>query len=360
MNRSPSPPRRPAPSDNGAATPGRDVARPHPTAARTLAYRFAKRPLLAAARLATAHRRTLPNAIILGAQKAGTTSLLEHLAKHPLVFPAAVKEPHFFDARLRWRRRYRAHFPRIEHIERAAAAFDDASRADADAPSPAPSPPPTPIVIEATPYYLAHPACPRRIAAALPAVRCIAVLREPAARALSHYHHNRRLGLEPLPSFDDALHAEPHRLHDLDRRLERARFARSPAHQHWSYALRGHYAEQLERFAGRLGRDRLLVLFAEELFHDPDAATRRVERHLHLPPFHDYAPFPRSNAAPSPPPSSTSEPTAPSAAPAPSAPSAAPADADRDALQQLRDAFAAPNRQLADWLGRDLPPSWPR
>ncbi|MGH2726565.1 MAG: sulfotransferase domain-containing protein, partial [Actinomycetota bacterium] len=114
----------------------------------------------------------LPNFLILGAMKAGTTSLAYWLGEHPDVFLAPGKELFFFNVPQRWELGvdwYRSQFAGSEgKIARG----------------------------EATPGYLGHPQAAERIAATLPDVRLIALLRHPADRAYSQYWHNRATGTE--------------------------------------------------------------------------------------------------------------------------------------------------------------------
>ena len=152
-----------------------------------------------------------PDFLILGAQKAGTTSLLDWLGAHPRIAPPDRKEVHWFTNH--WGRPaawYRSHFPRR---------------------------PAGVLSAEATPYYLFHPAVPERVARALPDVRCIVLLRDPAARTISHHNHERALGFEDL-ELEAALAAERRRLAGAHERLAADPRARSFAHQHHSYLAR--------------------------------------------------------------------------------------------------------------------------
>lgn len=189
-----------------------------------------------AVRSARAYSRTalplplgrLPEFLIIGGQRCGTTSLYHWLAAHPRVRPATGKELQFFslhhDRGERW---YRAHFPVRPSGVRS---------------------------FEASPYYLFDPQAPARAAAMLPQARFVALIRDPVERAYSHYLHSVAYGVEPL-SFADALAAEPERLatggHEARRR--------------YSYVARGRYAEQLSRWHAAAGRDRVLVVRTEEL-----------------------------------------------------------------------------------------------
>jgi hypothetical protein len=208
-----------------------------------------------AGRVATAPLRALPSFVIIGAQKAGTSSLYTYLARHPAIGPSHKKEIQYFSYRYgRPELWYRAHFP----TRRALARMPGGG-----------------ITGEASPYYLFHPHAPRRVADTLPQAKIIALLRDPVARAYSNYNHHVRLGWEPL-SFEDAIAAEPERLAG-----ERERMLADPAYYShnfriFSYLARGLYLEQLEAWAAHFPRDRMLVLQAEQLFTEPERTYLEV------------------------------------------------------------------------------------
>jgi hypothetical protein len=186
----------------------------------------------------TAPWRALPNLLVLGAQKSGTTSLHDYLARHPEIRMSRIKECHVLWKHAWSLREYRAYFPL-----RAQCRF-----------------PMVKCVGESTPYYLFHPSAAnaaRKLDAAVSSselsLRAIAVLRDPVERAWSHYQHAVRLGFE-TQSFEGALQAEDGRLVESD-------FAM----QHLSYQARGLYAHQLERWFEVLGRERILVIEFNEL-----------------------------------------------------------------------------------------------
>jgi hypothetical protein len=205
-------------------------------------------------RLATARLgvRRAPGFVILGAQKAGTSALYRYLLKHPDVTGAAVKETHYFDRHYdRGSHWYLSQFP---------------LRAT------------TSLTGEATPYYLFHPQIPRRLAELVPDARLVVLVREPAARAYSHYRHNARFH-PPMPSFEAAL--------ALEERLFAARggepgfFDSDECHMH-SYAARGRYVEQLRRWFEHFAAEQVLVLESEEFYRDPAAGFNTVLRFLGL------------------------------------------------------------------------------
>jgi hypothetical protein len=210
--------------------------------------------------------RELPDFLLIGGQRCGTTSLHRYLSSHPAVGMAFRKEVSFFDAN--WPRGedwYRAHFP--------SALSRSLARRRSGGPYAAG---------EATPYYLFHPAVPERVAATVPDVRLVALLREPVERAWSGWQLQRALGTEPL-DFADALAAEPERLAGEEERLVGDPTYRSRNHRHFSYAARGMYADQLERWFAAVPREQLLVLESGALFANPGATVGRVLDFLGLP-----------------------------------------------------------------------------
>lgn len=209
----------------------------------------------------------LPNYLILGAQKAGTTFLYEALCTHPLVIPSKVKEVHFFDHRWqRGTRWYRRRFPTggMAALLRRLRAQRRLCRG------------------EATPYYLFHPLAADRIKSVLPDAKLIVILRNPIHRAHSHHQHNVRHDREPL-SFRDAIAAEPERLAGEEERLRSDPGYQSYAHQHYSYVKRGEYAAQLAAYLERFPRKQIWVLQSEELFAQPDYWISRTFEFLDLP-----------------------------------------------------------------------------
>ncbi len=194
---------------------------------------------------ATSPLRALPNFVIVGAMKGGTTSMFQYLAGHPQVHPPFRKEIKFFDIHytkgLGW---YRAHFPLWLKMKAPA------------------------VTGEATPYYLFHPLAAERMAKVLPKAKLIIMLRNPVDRAYSHYSHIRRVGREPL-SFEDALAAEPDRLAgEADRIISNPNYS-TFTHVHYSYLARGRYAEQLPRWLEYFPREQMLILPSDELTAAP-------------------------------------------------------------------------------------------
>lgn len=205
----------------------------------------------------TAGLRLLPDFVVIGAQKAGTTSLFSYLCEHPLVRPGLAKEVHFFDNNFArgpgW---YRAHFPQAPRQDRR--------------------------IGEATPYYMFHPLAPARMAATIPDAKLIVVLRNPVDRAYSHYHHEVRGGTE-THSFEEALTLEAQRLDGEAERMREDPNFHSAAHQQYSYVSRGIYVDQLRTWHELFPKEQVLVLGAERLFKEPSRVICRVFEFLGLP-----------------------------------------------------------------------------
>lgn len=216
-------------------------------------------------RPATEGPRALPDFIIVGAQKSGTTSLYKYLGQHPQVLKAARKEVHFFDENfdrsVRW---YRSHFPSQRELKQ---------RADKLGKSV--------ITGEASPYYIFHPHAVRRLAELLPDTKLIVLLRDPVARAFSHYQHQLRKARERL-SFKAAIQREADRLRgERDRMLEDEHY-NSYTYRHFSYLARGVYADQIEKLYRYVSRDQVLVLRSESLFDHTQALYDKTTSFLGL------------------------------------------------------------------------------
>jgi hypothetical protein len=196
----------------------------------------------------------LPDFLVIGVPKAGTTALHAALAHHPDLFLSPVKEPKFFltdgppparggpgDAQT-----YREHVWRRKDYE---ALFDAA--------------PDGTLRGESTPFYLYDRCAQYRIRREIPAVRMIALLRDPVERAHSNWTHLWSAGLEPIDDFIEACQAE-------DRRAE-AGWA-----IFWRYVSLGRYGEQLRHLYELFPRDQVLTLRYRRLCREPAWALDRI------------------------------------------------------------------------------------
>ena len=200
-----------------------------------------------------------PHFILLGAQKAGTTSFFAALARHPGIQHPRKKEFHFFNRKyLRTLLWYRKSFPTSRQLGRGR------------------------LTGEGSPSYLCHPHVPRRLHKALPGVKLIALLRDPVDRAVSQYFHERAKGRESLP-MAEAFAAEDARLEPELRRMLRQPWYDSPVYRYFSYQRRGLYAEQLTRFLQYFPREQLHVVRSEDFFDRPREILARAHEFLGLP-----------------------------------------------------------------------------
>lgn len=242
---------------------------------------------------ATARWRALPDFLIIGAARSGTTHLFNTLRHHPEIEPARIKEVHFFDKEQRYQYGewfYRSYFPlRTPDTKRA-------------------------VVGEATPAYLHAPNAATRIEAMLPRAKLITLLRDPVGRFISgYYYQKQKLGREHhtpdtieeyLESFDD--------------------LSEVPG------ISKGYYHKQLQRFTQPWQDGRLLVLDSAELFNDRQKALDKVAAHVGV---DDAASLPQ------PPSQNRSQKKREVSAPV---------------RERLRAHYAPHNEALYDWLGYRL------
>jgi len=284
----------------------------------------------------------LPDYVIVGAPKSGTSSMAKYLGDHPEAHMVPEKELRFFD----------------QHFDEGLGWYEARFK-----PQPGER-----LVGEATPSYLFEPETMERMSAIIPRARLIAMLREPVDRAYSHYWHwRRRLG--ETREFRPAVEAE-------------LALGRTTTSKGWDprdpdgfhYLARGRYLFQLERLTRHFPREQLHVVFFEELEADPVESFKETCRFLGIDPEHV--------------PESVGEVVNPyvyyepewlwglfiririgrflparingilhrsmmhTAGDYP--------DMEPGLRERLRDHFGPDNRELERWLGRPLPESWSR
>ncbi|MGY1780171.1 sulfotransferase family protein [Geodermatophilus sp. SYSU D01036] len=203
----------------------------------------------------------LPQFVLAGAPKAGTTALHAALATHPGLYLSPVKEPKYYltdggpPARSGQRGPGDAHSAR-EWVWRRAdylRLFDDA--------------PPGTVRGESTPFYLYDRAAHRRLAADVPGVRVIVIVRDPVDRAWSNWVHLRADGLEPEADFATA----------VEREESRVAAGWAPF---WHYRGLGRYGEQLRDLYSVLPREQVLLLRYRQLVDSPRETLDRVSAFL--------------------------------------------------------------------------------
>jgi hypothetical protein len=214
----------------------------------------------------SAGRRAEPDVLVVGAQRAGTTSLFKALVQHPsFVPPRFRKGVHYFDMEYdKGRGWYLGHFPTRRTLRRVATATGGA------------------VTGEASPYYMWHPTAPTRIARTLPNVKIIVLLRDPVERAYSGHAHEIARGFE-TEDFARAIELEPQRLAGERERMIADPTYHSQAVRHQAHVMRGEYIDQIEHLETLFGRERLLVLDSDDYFTDPRAAFTEVCAFLGIP-----------------------------------------------------------------------------
>jgi hypothetical protein len=202
--------------------------------------------------------------LIVGAPKAGTTSLFEYMRVHPQIHMPAEKELYFFNMNRNYRRGLDWY---LETVSRDAPADAVCGEATTEYLSGAPYP----DEHDRTPTRVnGHPPeeiIPRRIRAALPDVKLICVLRDPVARAYSH-HRMMALGRVDSRSFEQAVE-------ELIRpeALAQARITRSRDN---GYVVNGEYCRLLAAFLRVFPREQLMVIFSDELARSPRQTLANV------------------------------------------------------------------------------------
>lgn len=211
--------------------------------------------------------------MVVGAQRAGTTSLFRVLSEHPyLCRPTQDKGVGYFDLNYgEGRAWYRAHFP-LRLWRRKSLAFESSG------------------------YYLFHPAVPKRLARDLPHVKIVVLVRDPVERAMSAHRHELARGFETEP-FDVAVELEETRLEGEEERLASDPTYQSFEHRHHGYLARGKYCEQIQRFIDAIGRDQVFIMDADRFFASPEDECEGLYAWLGVPVWHPDA-YEQWNARP--------------------------------------------------------------
>ena len=250
----------------------------------------------------------LPDFVIIGAARSGTTHLLGQLNAHPNVLEGPA-ETHFFDTHrytygIGW---YRLRFPRNR----------DRRQAYSEGLHPV-------LTGESSPSYLSHPNVPARVARALPGARLLVLLRDPAERAASHWAWCLRQCGETR-SLREAVEAEIGPPGD-------SAGIRVPVDKRVSDPLvvrRGLYQPQLERWRTHVPDDQLMVIQSERWFDDPPGVMDEVCDYLGIPHRDELPRVMRNRNKPHDP-------------------------FDEEAIARLREFYRPYNEELAEYLGMDV------
>ena len=204
---------------------------------------------------------TLPNFLIIGAAKSGTTSLYKYLSVHPQVFMSPNKETNFFA--------YRDTLPVVKGwgtppamIVDSITSIDEYKRQFRAVESQT-------AIGEASPLYLYSPEAPENIRQIIPETKLVAILRNPVDRAFSHFMHLVRDRREPLNTFREAVAAE-------EERMEEA----------WTwdyfYTDMGRYYTQLSRYFELFNKSRIKILLYDDLLENSEVLMRDLFTFLNV------------------------------------------------------------------------------
>ena len=198
-----------------------------------------------------AKNHALPNFIIIGAMKSGTTSLYNYICDHPSVISAEYDEIGFFDSNyhlgLNW---YRSLFPTKKQLK-------SLEQKEGQG-----------ITGEDTPFYFWNEEAANRIKDILPNVKLIIILRNPINRAYSEYHDKIQSG-RITKSFEEYIHSE---LEDLKKNSPPP----SKCNEDDSMLLRGIYSEQFEIWTKIFSRKQIIVLQSEQLLEKPQKVLNDI------------------------------------------------------------------------------------
>ncbi len=203
----------------------------------------------------------LPDFVVIGAMRSGTSQFYRLLTQHPNVERSALKEVHYFDRNFeRGTEWYRQCFPPPK--------WEDGRRS---------------ITGEATPSYMLDPLAPERMAQVVPEARLIALLRNPVDRAYSHHNLLTRRGTETR-SFEEAIDEEQSWLLDKeDEPSEHQRHSSVSDGRPHNLLAKGIYVDQLLRWSKFFDEEQMLVLKSEDFYGRTTDTLKLVQDFLGLP-----------------------------------------------------------------------------
>jgi hypothetical protein len=200
----------------------------------------------------------MPNFLIIGAAKAGTTALYHYLNQHPQIYMSPVKEPYFFEfegknGRIQGPYGLRkSYITDLENYQKLYSQVKDEI-----------------AIGEASPGYLDRPQAPERIKHYVPDAKLIAILRNPVERAYSNYLMMVRLGHEPLLNFSQALADEENRI------KKQWSFV-------WYYKQRGFYYRFLKRYFSLFDQSQVRVYLYDDYQSSNIAVLQDVFKFLNV------------------------------------------------------------------------------
>ena len=222
--------------------------------------RFVKRGLSGI----TSSSRVLPDFIIIGTVRSGSTSLYYNICEHPSVLPAAYDEIGFFDSNyhlgVNW---YRSMFPTKKEMQKIEKNTGYA------------------ITGEDTPFYIWNSEAAERIYKDITNSKIIAIFRNPIDRAFSNYNVGKRAGTSPefvgiteKLSFEDAI--------DKEIEFMKENSLQKSIEQRGSYLSKGHYAEQLKIWLKIFPKKQIHILSTEDMQKNPESTISEIFQFLDI------------------------------------------------------------------------------
>jgi len=208
-------------------------------------------------------KNIFPHFFVVGAAKSGTTSLYSYLAQHPDLFLPDVKEPNYFAYK---NTSLHVKGPKAEStlikllLKKAVVNESDYLKLYENAGE-------SQLMGDCSPRYLYFEQAPELIYKDCPKAKIIVILRNPVARARSHYLMNRQRDLEPEETFETA----------VDKEQERKQLGWG---WDWHYLSLGRYAQQLQHYFDKFPRENILVVLHDDLIADQQAVIQKIYRFI--------------------------------------------------------------------------------
>ena len=190
----------------------------------------------------------MPNFLLIGAAKAGTSAIYDYIDQHPQIYMSPEKEPMFFAFEGEKPNfsgpgdDHSSNYYSVTDLTAYQNLFKGVSTQKA--------------IGEASALYLYHPKAPERISHYIPDAKLIAILRDPVKRAYSNFLHLVRDSREPLTNFTEAMQQEDSRIHNNWEWF-------------WHYRHLGLYSEQIQRYLERFSQDKIRIYLYEDFTKDP-------------------------------------------------------------------------------------------
>ena len=212
----------------------------------------------------TGSLRVLPDFIIIGVGRGGTTSCFHYLSQHPSIIGSAYDEIGFFDENfhlgLNW---YRSMFPTKFLKKKIAKKFGKC------------------LTYDVTPSYIRKPWVARRIKELFPEIKLIALLRNPVDKAYSHYHSSITRGLQKS-SFEEIIEEDVKTFQKFENTNSMIDDKYFRTYIEKSHLGRGFYAQQLKIWFELFDRKQILILTSEELSTDTNKTMNKIFQFLDL------------------------------------------------------------------------------